>query len=341
MPQALRAGLIKLAKYGLPLGISALLLWWVFKDQDLAVIAKGFREAEYSWIVLSVLISILTNYLRAIRWNLLMEPLGYSLSGFRTFLALMVGYFSNIFVPRLGEITRCGILYRTDRVPVAQSFGTVVVERVIDVVSLLIVIGLSLLVEFDKLYGFVAPYFADKLQLLKNPLFLTLAGIAALVLLIGAWLFFKLFKKKLLQYTLIQKVYALFQQIVEGLLSIKDLKHPILFILTTIAIWVLYYFMAYVIVFSLEATSHLSWLAGVSILVMGAIGMAAPVQGGIGAYHILVSSVLVLYGVAKEDGLVYATLIHSSQALTLLVLGAISFFISLIIENKNTKTATS
>lgn len=341
MPLPIQAWLIKLAKYGLPLGISAFLLWWVFKDQDLHLIAQGFKEAEYSWIVLSVLISILTNYLRALRWNILMEPLGYSLSGFRTFLALMVGYFSNIFVPRLGEITRCGILYRTDRVPVAQSFGTVVVERVIDVVSLLIVIGLSLLVEFDKLYGFVAPYFADKVQALNSPLFLTLAGIAILVLALGAWMFFRLFKKKLLRYALFQKIYTLFQQIIEGLLSIKDLKRPVSFVLATIAIWVLYYFMAYVIVFSLEATSQLSWLAGVSILVMGAIGMAAPVQGGIGAYHILVSSVLVLYGIAKEDGLVYATLIHSSQALTLLVFGAISFFISLIIENKNTKTTSS
>lgn len=326
----------KLIRYTVTLAISVLLLWWVFKDQDTAALFSGFKEAKYSWIVLSVIISVLVNVIRAFRWNLLLEPMGYRPAPFRTFLALMVGYFSNIFVPRMGEVTRCGILTRTDKVPFSFSFGSVIAERFVDLFSLILLIGLAFILEFDKLNQFVTPFIVDKLAGLQGPWVIYLAS-AGLVFLMVLLFIYKAFRVKINNHPLFIKLAKLAGELFKGLTSIRNVKHQFRFWTFTALIWIFYYFMGYVVIHSFPATENLSWLAGVSILVMGAIGMAAPVQGGLGTYHLLVSGVLVLYGVTIEDGLIFATVIHASQTLTVILVGAISFFISLVIESNNNK----
>jgi len=326
----------KVIRYAITLAISIALLWWVFKDQDTSSLLSGFKEAKYSWIFLSVAISIMVNILRAYRWNLLLEPMGYQTSTFRTFLALMVGYFSNIFVPRMGEVTRCGILTRTDKIPFSYSFGSVIAERFVDLICLVLLIGFAFAIEFDKLNQFVTPFITSKFENLKGPWFLYLAlfGIVSFGIL---FFIYRTFKVQISSKPIFIKLVKLFGELFKGLTSIRNVKHQLQFWVITVLIWILYYYMAYVVIYAFPATENLSWLAGVSILVMGGIGMAAPVQGGIGTYHLLVSGVLVFYGLPKADGLIFATVIHGSQMLTLIIAGAISFFISLVIERNNKK----
>lgn len=316
----------RLIQYLLALGIAAGLLWYVYKDIDFEeAILLRLREVDYFWVLLSVCLSLVAFYLRAVRWNMLLHPLGYAPSNGRTFLALMTGYVANIFVPRMGEVTRCGVLRRTDRVPMSSSFGTVVAERVFDLIVLLGMILLGLILEFDKLSDFLRNYFEGHREGYEGAVgTVILAGIAAVVLLLIALILLRLFRHRLRRSPLVQKIRSILRSMAEGFLSVRRLQRPGLFWWSTAGIWVLYFTMAYVMFFAIPQTAQLSPLAGLLVLIMGGLGMSAPVQGGFGTYHAFVSSALLLYGVEELDGKFFAFLMHSSQVITVLLIGAIS-----------------
>ncbi|MGK7395185.1 MAG: lysylphosphatidylglycerol synthase transmembrane domain-containing protein [Candidatus Cyclobacteriaceae bacterium M3_2C_046] len=325
-------------KYTVTLAVAGILLWFVFRDIDLNQMFLKLRQADFKWIVLSIFFALIAHILRAYRWNLLLKPIGYRLNLFRTFLAVMVGYFANLLVPRMGEVTRCGILKKTDDVAMTSSLGTVVAERIIDFLVLLLIVAAAFVVEFDLLNDYFTGFFEDKLALIGRNLLLVyiVAGLGGAGL-ITAFLVLRHHKERIKKNKIFIKVRGFLRELVEGLTSIRRVDHMIGFILSTIMIWILYYAMSYVVVFALPETSSLSLLAGLSILAMGSLGMAAPVQGGIGAYHAFVASVLVLYGIDKEDGVLFATLLHTSQVAMVIIVGGISFLISLIIKKKSTR----
>jgi glycosyltransferase 2 family protein len=316
----------RLLQYLLALGISAGLLWFVYKDIDFEeAILLRLREVDYFWVLLSVCLSLLAFYLRAVRWNMLLHPLGFAPSNGRTFLALMTGYVANIFVPRMGEVTRCGVLRRTDRVPMSSSFGTVVAERVFDLIVLLVMVLLGLVLEFDKLSDFIRSYFEGQRGGYEGTVGTVLvAGLAAAGLLLIALLLLRLFRHRLRRSPLLLKIRSILRSVAEGFLSVRRLQRPGVFWGSTAGIWGLYFAMAYVMFYAIPQTSQLSPLAGLLVLIMGGLGMSAPVQGGFGTYHAFVSSALLLYGVAELDGKFFAFLMHSSQVITVLTIGAIS-----------------
>ena len=295
-----------------------------------------FSQVKYSWVIFSVILSVISHVLRAYRWNLLLSPMGYSLSTFRTFLAVMIGYLANLIAPRLGEITRCGALKRTDDVNISASFGTVIAERIFDFLGLLVIILLGLILESDRLMGFFVDFANNtmgKLTLTPERLMiLSMLGAVIIIILSGLWYFRVRIKRTPLYF----KIRSFLREMTEGFTSVLKLKNKTGFWFSTVMIWVLYYSMAYVIVFATTSTENLGLMAGLSILIMGGLGMSAPVQGGFGTYHIFVGSVLVLYGVEEMDGYFFATLIHTSQTLSVLFFGALSFIISIFI-NKNKK----
>ncbi|WP_266368418.1 lysylphosphatidylglycerol synthase transmembrane domain-containing protein [Tellurirhabdus rosea] len=332
-------------KYTISLGIAAGLLWYVFKDINLAAMFDAFRKADYRWIIASGLLTILAHWSRAYRWSLLMEPVvGRRVSAFDTTLAVLTGYFANLIIPRMGEVTRCGTLNRLEGVPVNVSFGTVVAERVFDVLVLLTLITGTFLLEFDRLSTFFLDFFSSKLNVpgLKDnswPLII-LAGslLGGLVL---VWFFYNKYKEVLREKPFFQKIRKFTDGLLEGLLSVRKLKNPGAFALHTVLIWVTYYFMSYVLFFSMPQTSGLDMLAGLTILIMGGIGMAAPVQGGIGPFHLLVGNTLVLYGLTQQDGIVLATFMHAVQTLVTLLLGGLSFLIVLFRQNRSPLAQTA
>ncbi|PWJ60315.1 hypothetical protein CLV98_101496 [Dyadobacter jejuensis] len=324
-------------RYIISLGLAGGLIWYVFKDINLAQMMDRFVQADWKWIVLSCLFLLAAHITRAWRWNMLMEPLGYSPSLTDSTIAVLTGYFANYIVPRMGEVTRCGTLNRLEDVPVNRSFGTVVAERIFDVIVLILLIGLNFLLEFDRLSTFFTELVQSKTGAKSDsqPLW-WLAGLAVLLLAAAIMLFRnEAIQQKLLNNSLIAKILDFGKGMLDGLLSIKNLRHPGLFILSTLMIWVLYFLVSYVLFFCIPETSNLGPLAGLTLLVVGAIGMTAPTQGGIGAYHLLVGNVMVLYGLTKADGITLATFIHGAQMLFMLIVGALAFVVVLLKKPRN------
>ncbi len=323
-------------KYSITLGIAALLLWYVYKDFSFETLKIQLRYINYGWISLSIFIALTSHYLRAYRWNILLEPLGYNLKTSRTFIAVMVGYFANNLVPRLGEVTRCGILKKNDGVSMTSAFGSVVAERALDLIILMSLASIIFVIEFDKLNKFVIDKFKDKIPNSESIYGLAFAAfVIILVLALASLILFKLFRNKFHRSPMYLKVRRFTKELLNGFLSIKKIKRQVGFWLSTIGIWLLYYMMLIVVFYAFPPTVNLSLIAGFTLLIMSGLGMSAPVQGGIGVFHILVSSVLVLYGISAEDGKVFALIAHTTQFVTIIIFGGISFVISVFMRPKS------
>jgi uncharacterized protein (TIRG00374 family) len=328
--------LLDIIKYGIALGIAFALLWYVYRDLELKSIIAYFANINYWWLSLSIFIAIASHYIRAYRWNMMFEPLGYQLKTSRTFVAVMVGYFANNLVPRLGEVTRCGLLKKTDGVALTSAFGTVVAERALDLIILLIISMGTFILEFDKLYDFILGNFGDRFP---DPSAFNRKLIAIFIIIasvfIGGVVLIRLFKDQIKRNSLFIKFRKIAKELLAGFLSIKSIKRQWTFWFLTLTIWFMYYAMLIVIFFAFPSTTNLSLMAGLTVLVMSGFGMSAPVQGGIGVFHILVSSVLVLYGISPEEGKMFALIAHSTQFLTVMVVGGICFLVSLFITKRN------
>ncbi len=270
------------------------------------------------------------------RWNILIEPLGYKPTTLNSFYAVMIGYFANLAAPRLGEITRCVVLNKSDKIPFDSLVGTVIVERIIDLITLVILI---IIIFFSKINFFglflIKNVFNPLSAKLSN--FFPSAGWAWLLFLIGLGILtiFWLFRKKLSRITLFHKLKNIIKGVIQGLKSVYTMRNFWAFLGHSLFIWTMYFLMTWVLVFSLPETSGLKPIDGLFLLVIGSLGMAAPVQGGIGAYHWIVSLGLTIYGIPKEKGLAFATISHESQILLLIIIGAISMFL-FIIKTKKT-----
>lgn len=327
----------KTLQYLLSLAVAGGLMWYIFKDQDLANVWAKVQHANHWWLILVTIFTMVAAWSRAYRWNMLLQPLGYQPSPFHATVAVLTGYFANQLIPRAGEVTRCGTLNRLEKVPVNVSFGTVVAERVFDVVALLLLIGLAFVLEFDRLSGFFIDIIGDKIGGGSGDSkigLLAVVGLVGLVLAgLSGWFYIKN-REKLRQNSLIAKIEDFVMGLIEGLLSVRNLRNPWAFLFHTALIWTMYMLSSYVCFFVLPESSDLSLLAGLTVLIMGGLGMSAPVQGGIGPYHFLVSGALVLYGLSKETGLALATYIHATQMILMLILGGISFMITLAKSGK-------
>ncbi len=302
---------------------------------NLSDMLEEFNKADLRWVYLSIFLAILSHLVRAWRWNMLLEPMGYKLKTARTFLAVMVGYLANFLVPRMGEISRCGIIHKTDEVPISKGIGSVVTERVIDLLCLITIVIITLFLEFDRLSLFFADLLAQKTEGVDNN-FVQIGGVLLFLLAITSLVFFLLKRnhQRLKKNQLYNKVVFFLRQMVEGILSIRHLKRPTYFWVSTFLMWVLYYLMTYVVIYSLDATSGLSITAGFTLLVLGGLGMAAPVQGGIGAFHYLMSAGLLLYGIPENTGIFFAFLVHTTNSLAIMLIGILSLFISMIIPKR-------
>jgi hypothetical protein len=323
---------LSVIKYIILLGVAAILLILAFRGIDVKKVVNDILHANMFWVVVSGIISILAFIARAHRWILLIEPMNYSPSLKKTTYALLIGYFANLAFPRLGEVTRCGALSRAESISFNKLLGTVIVERVIDVLSLLICMLLAALIEFKRLGNFfsesiINPFLEKFEHILNSPLILS-AIVASFLLLLGALIYFTR-KKALKKETTFAKIIRGF---LDGMKSIMNLKRPGLFLFHSVFIWVLYYLSVYTALFAFPFTANLGGSAALFLLVAGGIGMSAPVQGGIGAYHLLVSQGLILFGIILQEGLAFATLLHSIQLFLVILLGIISMF--LLFQNK-------
>ncbi|SIQ66289.1 lysylphosphatidylglycerol synthase transmembrane domain-containing protein [Pontibacter lucknowensis] len=323
--------LLSLLKYSLLLGLSAFLMWYALKELDFEKLWTELQNISYGWLVLSVLMGIAAYLSRAYRWHMQIRPTGYTPSFKNTYNAMMVGYLANLVLPRMGEVVRCSMLRRSNGIPVNTAFGTVIAERIIDMVMLLLFLGLTFMLEVNRLRDFLFSLFTDKYASLEQS-FGSLYLLVVLLMVVGAVFLVLglLYLNKLRQNTFFKRAVTFVRGMLQGVFSITKIENQAAFWGHTLFVWAMYYGMSLVVFYAIPATSGLTPVAGLSVLVIGTLGMAAPVQGGVGVYHLLVQTVLLLYGIPKEAGMAYALVAHTSQTLLVVAMGVLSFIAGML-----------
>ena len=301
-----------------------LLLYFVFQKIDLSVFFARLDSVNYSWIWLSIIISIFEHIIRAFRWNLLMEKESDSLTTFNTTIVLIVSYFTSLIFPRFNDFVRCYLISKTNTIKLSTSLGTVVSERIVDVLSLIVLALLLLIIEYEIFVNLLIDIVSEINFDFINVVFIVIA------IVIVFYLFKILIKRN-------DFINVKFKEFKIGLFAFKDIYYRWDFLLSTFFLWVIYYLMGYVIFFALQETSHLGFNAGLAVLVAGTLGMIVPVNAGIGAYHFLVASILLNYTISYEEGLFFATLIHGSQVVSLILFGFVSSILLFVIIRSKSK----
>ena len=328
----MRKSILQTLKFLAFLAVGLLLLWFAFRNIDFSKLWEELKEADYSWLLLSILFGLIAFLSRARRWVLLINPLGFKPSFRNAFYTMMTGYLANIALPRIGEITRCVALGKKEKIPVDQLIGTVVIERTVDFLSLLTIMVIMIFTSGKQIGLFLKESILVPIQQKVFSIFGNTWELGAILLslvLITLFIIFR-YKKKLRKIRFFSKLFDLAHGIINGLKTITNLERKWEFIFHTIFIWFNYVLMTWVVVFSLQSTSHLTMGNSIFILVIGGLAMSAPVQSGLGAFHYIVSrGLLIVFGIPIEDGLAYALLTHEAELISIAVLGAISFFVLL------------
>ncbi|WP_267401830.1 MULTISPECIES: lysylphosphatidylglycerol synthase transmembrane domain-containing protein [unclassified Chryseobacterium] len=305
------------------LACAGFFLWLALRGLDFKVIQKSLAKANYLWVLFAACFGVAAYWFRAIRWNLMLEPMGHSISNSNSLWSLSFGYLMNLTIPRSGEVARATALYGVEKVPVDKSFGTIILERVVDLVCMVAFLGLTLIFKYEAIISF---YKSSGLDINPNKILLVLG-----ILVLGTIIFFA-FKKKLANVPFLGKIINFIDGIFQGLTSIFKLKQKGKFILYTLGIWLSYYFAAYLVCFALPETSNFTFADGFLIIVVGTLGMMIPASGGIGAFNLAMKygfmALFISMGksgeLGGEIGLTYSFISLPMQIVIMLVMGLIS-----------------
>ena len=319
----LKKQLINFLKFLLFLGVGLGILYLVYQKQSaafqeecalkgispencslIAKVANDFREANYFWILMVLLAFLVSNISRASRWIMLIRPLGYSPRLINAFLATIIGYFANLGLPRLGEIVRGATLTQYEKIPVEKVMGTIVVDRIFDVISILLVTGLAFALEYDKILAFAQEYVSLGERFGNTGALLLGLGGIGLALAILLWLL----RRQIVETKLYHKIAGIGKGFLQGIKTVRQLNRPWLFLLHSVNIWFMYFLMTYLCFFAFEPTAGLSMVAGLVVFVFGGWGIVIPSPGGMGTYHFLAQTALSIYGVSGDDGFSWANI---------------------------------
>ncbi|MDQ0782970.1 lysylphosphatidylglycerol synthase transmembrane domain-containing protein [Chryseobacterium sp. W4I1] len=305
------------------LAFAGFFLWLALKGLDFKVIKASLAKANYLWVLFASVFGILAYWFRAIRWNLMLEPMGHKISNSNSLWSISFGYLMNLTIPRSGEVARATALYGVEKVPVDKSFGTIILERVVDLICMLGFLGLTLIFKYEAILAF---YQNSGVNINPNKILFGLLILAA-----GTVLFF-VFKKRLADVPFLGKIVNFIDGIFQGLTTIFKLKEKGKFIFYTLGIWICYYFAAYLVCFALPETSNFTIADGFFIIVVGTLGMIIPASGGIGAFNLAMKfgfmALFISMGksaeLGGEMGLTYSFISLPLQITIMLVMGLIS-----------------
>ena len=330
------------------LGLGVFFIWLSIKDltaEDIAIIKESASQVNnpvsWTFLCLSILSGAASHFFRALRSVLLIEPMNYKIRKSMSFYAVMVCYLANLALPRLGEVLRCTFLQRYEKVPFQKSLGTIVTERVIDLMIFLITFIIAIFLNTGVLSNLIinketgvslGEWLNNKVASMagNHTLYLLAGGIVLLIILIY------LTRKQLKKIPFMAKVKNVLVGIWQGLISIKDVRHPVLFIIYTLLIWVFYFFGTYSCFFAFDFLSNLGFVPAFSCLVFGAIGFMIA-QGGLGAYPLIIAGTLVLYGVDYNAGLAAGWIGWSAQTLMVIVFGFASLILASFAGQKSSE----
>ena len=318
--------LIRILQFTIFLALTVFLMYLVMKGIDFKRIVADLKTANYFWVILGVTFGLIAFVARAYRWNLLIEPLGYRPSVKNSYHAVAIGYIANMALPRLGEFSKCVSLNRTNRIPVDSLVGTILIERAIDMVTLFFLLIIIFVWKFESFGKFISDkIFLPLYQKLSSLVFqstdVLIIGVVSLIVLVVLGY---IFRKQLAKIHLLRKIKKIVIGILGGLKTVYKMQKRWQFFVSTVVIWLCYFFMTYLIFFTIPETSHLTPIDGLFILIIGSFGMVIPVQGGFGAFHGMLILGLSLYDISVDKAFVYAVLSHESQTLMVIIAGAIS-----------------
>jgi glycosyltransferase 2 family protein len=287
---------------------------------------------------LSLIAATFSHISRAVRWNMLFASMGYKARLSTTFYALMIGYFANLAVPRIGEITRCGIVSRQSKIPFNKVLGSVVAERAFDLVCMILIMFFVAVIRYDLLGEFITKNITDPMSRSfqsGSTSLLIIVAVGAFMLAGFVWLLLML-RKKQTNNKIILFIRRFAGDLGEGLKSIWKLEHKFIFLGHTLFIWLVYAIMTWVCFYALPETSSMTFSDGIVIMIIGSVGIIAPSPGGIGAYQYIVSLALIeLYAVSSVTSLTLANIIFFSQWFFMIALGGFSFLMLFLIKRKN------
>lgn len=312
------------------LGIGIGLLYLVFKDQDFNQLWLDIKQANYTWVFVSVLMGYAAIISRGVRWNILLKPMGYTPKTWNSIHAVAIGYFANLAIPRIGEVTRCSALNQAEKIPVDKLFGTVLLERVLDSVLLLVLLVTTFLIKIDLFTEFLAKAFPGDVHPSKG---LTVWHYLAIFTLLLLTTLIWIYRKRLAKISFVNKIKQFLLGIAEGFKTIRKIEKKGWFIFHTLFIWSMYLLMTYVCFMAFVGTSHLNLGDGVFITIVGGLGMVAPAPGGLGAYHAAVIAGLTALEVDGNLARSFAVVIHSAQTV-MMVIGGLFALLALSFNRK-------
>ncbi len=307
----------KTLKIILPLVLSGFILYWVYRDFDFARVKEVLLHGmNWGWMLFSLVFGVMSHVFRGWRWKQTLEPLeAYPKTG-DCVDAVFVSYATNLVIPRLGEVSRCGILSRYDNVSFSKSLGTVVTERLVDTLCMLIITGLTFLVQMPVFMTFFEQT-GTKIPTLMH-LFTSVWFYIVLLCIVGVVVLLYYLMRAL---SFFERVRGIVLNVWSGVTSLRDVKNVPLFILYTILIWACYFFHFYITFYCFSFTSHLSFLAALVMFVGGTFAVIVPTPNGAGPWHFAVITMMMLYGVDATDAGIFALIVHSIQTLLVVVLG--------------------
>jgi hypothetical protein len=332
--------------------VGSVILYWVYQNsneafiQDCAIkgispedcnliekVKNDFIGSNKFYVIICILLFVISNIFRTLRWQQLLTPIGNKPKFINAFGSVCVGYLTNLTIPRSGEVVRAGILSKYENIKFENAFGTIVTERVIDLICLLAVIGLGVIFAGDTIYQYFEANFSfeDKFAfIINNPVIL----ITMIGSMIAGFIVLYLNRKKIADSSIGRKAISFAKGLFEGILSIKKLKNPFLFVFYSISIWVLYYLMTYLMFFALKPTSILGPIEGLVVFIFGSLGMVFPSPGGMGSYHFLIEEALKIYGLGLADAFSYANIMFFAIQIFGIILFGILALIFLPLFNR-------
>ncbi len=340
MNQKILSNVLKFLLFG---GIGFAILAWLYQSQNAAyqldLSAKGlpprpymdklvqdFRSVHLGWLSLTFLCFTMSNYSRAVRWNMLLRPLGYRPKTSNAFFAVTITYLTNLVLSRAGEVVRAGSLARVEGMSMTKVMATVVVDRLLDLLCLAIIVGFAFLIEYQTLWAYLDKNLGTgdgSFRLLQNVWVWVVIGGGVGVLGV-LWLL----RERLVALPLVQKVWHLVEKFSEGFKTLRYVESPLMFLFHTVNIWLMYFLMTYFCFFAFDPTAHLTPLAALTVFVFGTFGMVIPSPGGMGTYHFFASAALVIHGISGGDAFSFANIMFFSiQIFYTVVVGLVCAFL--------------
>ena len=312
--------------------LGALILYMVYDDFDFSQLWKELLHMNLFWFVISNIFGVMSHVIRGWRWKLTLAPLGYNPSSSTCVNSVYVAYAANLVLPRVGEVSRCVILEKNEHVPFAHALGTMVMERMLDTLMVLLITVVAVALQWPVFSRFINE---TGLALPGGEVLSSPRGLVIVLLsLLAVTVLFVFFLRKL---SIWKRIRSFISRFVEGLLSLRRMKNGWLFVIETVGIWFCYFMQFYLCFFCFSFSAGLSLAAGLLLFVAGSIAVVVPTPNGAGPWHFAVISIMVIYGLSTTDASLFALIVHSSQTLLVALLGVLALVMLPITNRLTTK----